>query len=71
MMANHSTQYPDGYLDKGTFKSFFAISGESGAFTYEPGYERIPDNWYKRPALDPYTIPGYVIFTRNAEHLGS
>jgi len=42
MMANHSAQYPDGYLDKETFKSFFAISGNSGSFKYQPGYERIP-----------------------------
>lgn len=24
-------------------------------------YERIPDNWYKRPVGDEYTIPGYVL----------
>ena len=75
MMANHSAEYPDGYLDKETLKSFFAISGDSGSFTYQPGYERIPgvscsqdlmavislilppDNWYKRPTADGYTIP--------------
>jgi hypothetical protein len=60
MMANHSKEYPDGYLDKETFKSFFAVSGDSGAFTYKAGWERIPDNWYKRPVADPYTIPGYI-----------
>jgi len=58
MMANHSAQYPSGYLDKETFKSFFAISGTSGKFTYQPGYERIPDNWYKRAVTDEYTIAG-------------
>ena len=42
MLANHSSEYPDGYLDKETFKSFFGITGESGAFNYQPGYERIP-----------------------------
>lgn len=57
MMANHSVQYPEGYLDKETFKSFFAVSGTSGSFTYQPGYERIPDNWYRRPLTDAYTIP--------------
>lgn len=103
-MANHSAQYPDGYLDKKTFKSFFAVSGDSGSFTYQAGvrvyqrcpssvfvssledyadlrsilgilnrrqrmvltsdftqYERIPDNWYKRPVGDEYTIPGYAL----------
>ena len=58
MMANHSAQYPQGYLDKETFKSFFAVTGKSGAFKYTPGYERIPDNWYKRPVGDEYTIAG-------------
>ena len=42
MMANHSAQYPDGYLDKETFKSFFAITGQSGSFQYQAGHERIP-----------------------------
>ena len=58
MMANHSAEYPSGYLDKATFKTFFAISGDSGSFTYQPGYERIPG---KIPAhLQPsqvYTLP--------------
>ncbi|KAG6985309.1 hypothetical protein G7Y79_00116g101790 [Physcia stellaris] len=60
MMANHSADYPQGYLDKQTFKSFFAVTGNSGAFKYTPGYERIPDNWYKRPVGDEYTIPGFL-----------
>lgn len=47
IMSNKSEEYPEGYLDKETFKSFFAVSGESGNFTYNPGHERIPDNWYK------------------------
>ncbi|KAL8864744.1 MAG: hypothetical protein Q9174_007238 [Haloplaca sp. 1 TL-2023] len=55
MMANHSNQYPEGYLDKETFKNFFAVSGEPGKFTYRAGHERIPENWYKRAT--PYTIP--------------
>ncbi|KAL8667875.1 MAG: hypothetical protein Q9202_000340 [Teloschistes flavicans] len=46
MMANHSAKYPQGYLDKETFKSFFAVSGTPGQFTYQPGYERIPDNCF-------------------------
>lgn len=63
MMSNKSAQYPQGYLDKETFKSFFAVSGEPGSFTYKQGYERIPDNWYKRAVGDEYTIPEYVIFS--------
>ncbi|KAI4137554.1 MAG: hypothetical protein L6R39_007217 [Caloplaca ligustica] len=61
MMSNHSAQYPQGYLDKETFKSFFAVSGKSGGFKYQPGYERIPDNWYRRAIGDDYTIPGFLL----------
>ncbi|KAI4171628.1 MAG: hypothetical protein LQ343_004106 [Gyalolechia ehrenbergii] len=60
MMSNKSAQYPQGYLDKETFKSFFAVSGEPGSFTYQPGYERIPDNFYKRAVGDEYSIPDYL-----------
>ncbi|MCJ1451366.1 hypothetical protein MMC28_001702 [Mycoblastus sanguinarius] len=60
MMSNKSAEYPEGYLDKASFMSFFAITGESGSFTYQPGWERIPDNFYKRAIGDEYTIPGYV-----------
>lgn len=31
-------------------KSFFAITENAdGSLTYQKGYERIPDNWYRRP----------------------
>ncbi|KAL9123149.1 MAG: hypothetical protein Q9187_000294 [Circinaria calcarea] len=55
-MSNKSEEYPEGYLDKETFKSFFAVSGESGNFTYNPGHERIPDNWFKTAVGAEYTI---------------
>ena len=49
-MSNHSAEYPNGILDKGTLKSFFAITeADDGTLTYTPGYERIPDDWYRRP----------------------
>ncbi|KAL8959135.1 MAG: hypothetical protein Q9183_005689 [Haloplaca sp. 2 TL-2023] len=59
MMANHSDQYPEGYLDKETFKNFFSVSGEPGKFTYQPGHERIPENWYKRAT--PYTMTEFLL----------
>ena len=50
LMSNHSAEYPNGILDKETLKSFFAITeADDGTLTYTPGYERIPDNWYRRP----------------------
>lgn len=49
-MSNHSSEYPNGILDKETLKSFFAITEQAdGSLTWRPGYERIPDNWYRRP----------------------
>lgn len=61
MMSNHSAQYPQGYLDKETFKSFFAVTGDSGNFKYQPGHERIPDNWYKRAIGTEYSNVAYVM----------
>src|SRR5690242_4936594 len=50
LMSNHSVQYPNGILDKETLKSFFAITeNPDGSLTYNPGKERIPNNWYRRP----------------------
>ena len=50
LMSNHSAEYPNGILDKETLKSFFAITeAADGTLSYTPGYERIPDNWYRRP----------------------
>ncbi|KAL8708127.1 MAG: hypothetical protein Q9220_006981 [cf. Caloplaca sp. 1 TL-2023] len=50
LMSNHSSTHPNGILDKETLKSFFSITeAPDGTLTYKPGYERIPDNWYRRP----------------------
>lgn len=49
-MSNHSADYPAGILTNETLKSFFAITeAPDGTLTYTPGYERIPENWYRRP----------------------
>lgn len=37
--------------------SFYSMEGSSGNFQYTPGYEKIPDNWYKRHPSDDYSIP--------------
>lgn len=57
-MSNHSTEYPNGILDKETLKSFFAITERrDGSLIWTPGHERIPDVWYRRPlgAINDYT----------------
>lgn len=59
LMANHSAEYPGGYLSIETLMSFFsytyAADGKTLQYTY--GHERIPDNWYKRALDDPWTMP--------------
>ncbi|KAL9082865.1 MAG: hypothetical protein Q9165_008750 [Trypethelium subeluteriae] len=60
-MANKSAEYPEGRLTGDVLKSFYSITGEDGNFTYTPGYERIPDNWYTRHPVDAYTIPYFSL----------
>ena len=63
LFSNHSAQYPNGLLDKQTLKSFFAITeAADGTLSYKPGYERIPDNWYRRPlgAVNEYTPASFA-----------
>ncbi|KAF2729210.1 Cloroperoxidase [Polyplosphaeria fusca] len=54
LMSNHSAARPNGFLTKEVLKSFFAISGPDNALVWNPGQERIPDNWYRRPSSNPY-----------------
>ncbi|KAF7558013.1 heme-thiolate peroxidase [Cylindrodendrum hubeiense] len=49
LFANYSSEHPDGILTKNTLKSFYAVQGKEGNFTYKRGWERIPENWYRRP----------------------
>jgi hypothetical protein len=64
-MGNKSAEHPEGKLDGEVLKQFFSITGEDGNFKYTPGYERIPDNWYKRNLVDEYTIPYFQIDLTN------
>lgn len=50
-MANKSAEYPEGLLDGETLKSFYAVTGDYPNFKYTPGYEKIPNNWYKRNSV--------------------
>ncbi|CAE6449554.1 unnamed protein product [Rhizoctonia solani] len=58
-MSNHSAENPEGVLDHNILKSFYGVSGTASNLTYQKGYERIPDNWYKR-SID-YSIPLYAV----------
>lgn len=55
-MANHTEEYPAGILNLDVLKSFMSIEGESGNFTWVPGHERIPENWYRRAYGDDYEL---------------
>ena len=58
MFANKSAAYPEGFLDRNTLKSFYAMTGtDDSDMVYTPGFERIPDNWYTRAIGDPYDVP--------------
>ncbi|CAE6341197.1 unnamed protein product [Rhizoctonia solani] len=49
LMSNHSMESPQGILNHKVLKSFFAVSGSGVNLTYQNGFERIPENWYRRP----------------------
>ena len=58
MFANKSAAYPEGFLDRNTLKSFYAMTGtDDSNMVYTPGFERIPNNWYTRAIGDPYDVP--------------
>ena len=55
-MSNHTAEEPSGYLNGDMFSQFFGITGEPGSFKWTPGTERIPDNWYRRPLAEGYSV---------------
>ncbi|EGP83573.1 unnamed protein product [Zymoseptoria tritici ST99CH_3D1] len=59
-MANHSEADPVGTLSYDVIKSWFGIEGENGNYKARQGYERIPENWYRRSLTAPYTIPYFL-----------
>ncbi|TVY82201.1 Aromatic peroxygenase [Lachnellula suecica] len=64
LLANHSAEYPRGFLTPEVFESFFGYTRDSNdnlVFTY--GTERIPDNWYKRAADDAWTLEDILLST--------
>ncbi|KAF7192099.1 Dothistromin biosynthesis peroxidase dotB [Pseudocercospora fuligena] len=55
-MSNKSAENPEGILNKNVLKSFMSVTGPENNLKHTPGYERIPDNWYKRNPSDEYSI---------------
>ncbi|CAE6465615.1 unnamed protein product [Rhizoctonia solani] len=48
LLSNHSAEHPNGILGHNVLKSFYSVTGDSNSLTYQPGHERIPENWYRR-----------------------
>ena len=64
LLANHSAEYPRGFLTPEVFESFFSYTRDANnnlVFTY--GHERIPDNWYRRADDDAWTLVDIGIST--------
>jgi len=65
MMSNKSEEFPEGSLSKEVLMGFYAMdystSGSEYNFTYQVGWERMPENFYKRAIGDEYTIAGFVL----------
>ncbi|KAK7183559.1 hypothetical protein DPSP01_008439 [Paraphaeosphaeria sporulosa] len=50
LLANHSSENPDGVLTQDVFKKFFAVYEDAdGELEYREGHETIPQNWYRKP----------------------
>lgn len=64
LLANHSADYPRGFLTPEVFESFFSYTRDKNnnlVFTY--GHERIPDNWYRRADDDAWTLADILTST--------
>ncbi|XMA14106.1 hypothetical protein WAI453_006897 [Rhynchosporium graminicola] len=64
LLANHSAEYPRGFLTPEVFETFFSYTRDADnnlVFTY--GHERIPDNWYRRANDDPWTLADILAST--------
>lgn len=62
-MSNKSAEYPEGRLNKEVLKSFMAVSGPENNLKHTPGYEKMPDSWYKRNPSDEYSVPYFEVST--------
>jgi hypothetical protein len=64
LLANHSAEEPRGFLTPEVFMQHFGYTRDSaGNLVYNYGHERLPENWYKRAADDPWTLSDILIST--------
>ncbi|KAF4970914.1 hypothetical protein FZEAL_9950 [Fusarium zealandicum] len=50
LLSNHTAGSTEDIMNKETLRSFFAVQVENGKLVYNRGWERIPENWYRRSA---------------------
>jgi hypothetical protein len=48
VLANHSAERPEGYLDHDLLKAFYSVSGDRDNFSYKQGHEV---RWVKHPHM--------------------
>lgn len=68
-MANHSAEYPAGYLSHEVLQSWFGVTGQDGSYTANQGTEQIPENWYRRALEYPYDTDYFLADVINAAAL--
>lgn len=57
LLANHSAEYPRGFMPKELFMTTFGYTRDSaGKLQFNHGTERLPENWYKRSPKDPWGL---------------
>ncbi|CAE6416161.1 unnamed protein product [Rhizoctonia solani] len=59
LLSNHSMEHPDGFLNHDVLKTFYSVTGYGDSLTYQPGHERIPEGWYRRP--DDYDLFTHIM----------
>ncbi|CAK1361154.1 Aromatic peroxygenase [Cercospora beticola] len=58
LFGNHSDGSIDGVLTHDILYSFYGLTSDPVPFTYREGWERIPENWYRRPV--PFDFLGHI-----------
>lgn len=57
LMANHSSENPQGFLEHNVLDAFFSYTKQpDGSRKYAYGKDRIPENWYRRSHKNPWTL---------------
>ncbi|KAF9766425.1 hypothetical protein IL306_001187 [Fusarium sp. DS 682] len=48
LLSNHTVGSTEDIMDRETLKSFMGVYEKDGKLVYKRGWERIPENWYRR-----------------------